>query len=190
MAKPSRSDPALLDHVRQLFGRAVYSHKTHEKDRERLTKLGLALKWLNVVVGALTLGGIVTVLLGSLGQIQLTASATLATINVGLSLVQLSFDPVREASLHREAAKRLLQVRDSYETLIADIVGGEVTDDRARSRRDELQKQALDAYVFAPDTSPRAYRRAQKALKVSEDMTFSASEIDAFLPEALRENTR
>lgn len=190
MVKPVKIDPALLDHVRQLFGRAVYSHKTHEKDRERLSRLGLWLKWLNVVVGALTLGGIVTVLLGSMGQVQLVVSATLATVNVGLSLVQLSFDPLREASLHREAAKRLLLVRDGYETLIADIVGGDVTDDRARSRRDELQKQGLDAYVFAPDTSPRAYARAQKALKVSEDMTFSTAEIDAFLPEALRENSR
>lgn len=175
----------LLDQVRQQFGRVVYTHKTHEKDRERYTRLGTAFKWVNVVLGALTLGGIVSTLLDP-GAAQLIATAGLGTLNVATMLVQLSFDPLKEASLHREAAKQLLVVRNAYESLIADLVGGDLSIDEARTRRDQLEGRTQEAYRYAPDTSRSAYQHAQKALKVAEDMTFASAEIDAFLPESLR----
>ena len=180
-----KRDP-VLDQVRQLFGRAVYTHKTHEKDRERLSRLGTILRWFNVVLGALTLGGIVAAIFGSQGTTQLVLSGILATINVGAALAQLSFDPLGQAAFHRDAAKQLVSVRDGYETLIADIVSGSLRPEDVRARRDALQSRAQEAYRYAPDTSRRGYALAQKGLKVSEDMTFSAAEIDALLPEALR----
>ena len=45
---------------------------------------------------------------------------------------------------------------------------------------EELKK----VYDLAPDTSSRAYKVAQKALKINEDMTFSNEEINHFLPRA------
>ena len=35
----------------------LYTHKTHEKDRERLTLLGTVSKWTNIVLSRLTFGG-------------------------------------------------------------------------------------------------------------------------------------
>jgi len=41
-------------------------------------------------------------------------------------------------------------------------------------------------YKFAPITSTKAYSKAQKALKINEELTFSDKEIDQFLPEELK----
>ncbi|MFW8068491.1 hypothetical protein ACOIER_28860, partial [Klebsiella pneumoniae] len=41
-------------------------------------------------------------------------------------------------------------------------------------------------YAGSPSTNYKAYIAAQKALKELEDMTFSDSEIDAFLPKELK----
>jgi hypothetical protein len=175
----------LEEQIRQLFGRMIYTHKTHEKERERLSMLATRSKWLNIALGALTLGGVASAL-GTSSFISLIASTILATATVGYAFVQLSFDPLRDANQHRAAAKQLLAIRDNYESLLIDMMSGAVTDDEARTRRDELAALSQDAYRLAPDTSPRVYATAQESLQQSEDMTFSSEEIDAFLPEALR----
>ena len=54
--------------------------------------------------------------------------------------------------------------------------------------RDDLLEELHGIYSAAPSTTHKAYREAQKALKQSEDMTFSDKEIDAFLPNELKKN--
>lgn len=176
---------ALIANIRESFGRVVYSHKIHEKERERQSALSALSKWVNITLGAVTLGGLVAALTQAASW-ALWLSVGVGTLNVGYMLAQLSFDPLRRAGLHRAAAKQLLGVRNSYQALIADLEGGFLTADEAREKRDELEVLADDAYRLAPDTSRWAYRRAKRSLKVEEDMTFSTSEIDAFLPEGLR----
>jgi hypothetical protein len=58
--------------------------------------------------------------------------------------------------------------------------------EKATERRDRLQKDLSAIYSKAPRTNAEAYKAAQKALKISEDLTFSAEEIDAFLPDPLK----
>lgn len=53
------------------------------------------------------------------------------------------------------------------------------------ARRDELIEELKKIYEFAPDTSSKAYRAAQRALQISEDMTFTNDEINKFLPDSL-----
>lgn len=91
-----------------------------------------------------------------------------------------------ESDAHRAIASRLWDVRESYISLIADLMSGDVTGAQARQRREELQEATRDAYADAPRTSPKAFARAQKGLKHNEEMTFTPREIDLFLPEALR----
>jgi hypothetical protein len=176
---------ALLANIRESFGRAVYSHKIHEKERELQSRLSTVSKWLNVALGAVTLGGLVVALTQAVPW-ALWLSTVVGTVNVGYMLAQLTFDPLGKAALHRAAAKQLLGVRNGYQTLIADLEGGFLTADEARVKRDELEVLAQEAYRLAPDTSNWAYKQAQRSLKVGEDMTFSTAEIDAFLPEQLR----
>lgn len=178
----------LLASIRESYGRVVYTHKTHEKERERQSRIANLSKWTNVVLGAITLGGVIAAL-GTSTAWVLFLSIAMATLNVGYALVQLSFDPRGQAGLHRAAAKQLLIVRNHFQALIADIKSGCLSDDQARNRRDELDAISAEAYRLAPDTSRRAYARAQRSLKFAEDMTFSVAEIDALLPHGLRETS-
>jgi hypothetical protein len=55
-----------------------------------------------------------------------------------------------------------------------------------RKRRDDLQAHLYKIYRSAPHTDGKAYGEAQDSLKNNEDLTFSDSEIDAFLPGPLK----
>jgi hypothetical protein len=61
--------------------------------------------------------------------------------------------------------------------------------DQVQAKRDALQNLLESVYQNAPRTIEQAYRLAQKALKVDEQMTFSNEEINNFLPNTLRINS-
>lgn len=61
--------------------------------------------------------------------------------------------------------------------------GFRVVREHAHLVRLESQNVAIEAKL--DPASPRAYKKAQFALTVKEDMTFSEEEIDRFLPAAL-----
>jgi hypothetical protein len=69
---------------------------------------------------------------------------------------------------------------------LVDVVMGEKPIEKLQEERDALTKQLASAYASAPATNSEAYKKAQEALKVKEDLTFSDAEIDAFLPKELR----
>jgi hypothetical protein len=174
-----------LQVIRESFGRVLYTHKTHEKDRERLATLGTISKWINIGLSGVTFGGIVATV-GTKDTLWLVVSLILSTLSVGFAIFQMSFDPLKKAAGHRAAAKQLLEIRNKYLYLMADIVDGSSAVGEIRDRRDQLEKEAVDAYAVAPDTSPKAYKKAQTALQVQEDMTFSDDELNRFLPASLR----
>lgn len=180
----SLTTDAITGLVRESFGRVVYSHKTHEKDRERYTVQAILVKWVNIVLIGLTGGGLVTsVLVGA--DAYLWASAVLATLALAFNVFQLSFDPATSAARHRDTAKSLIPIRDGYASLLADLKDG-LEIQSAQQRRDSLDRVLHDIYQQAPDTSQKAYRRAQKALQLNDEMTFSDDELDRLLPSQLR----
>jgi hypothetical protein len=176
-----------LDLVREEFGRVAYTHKTHEKAREQCSRKAAVSQWVNIVLNALTFGGVLTSL-QSENRAFLYVALGFATLTAGYTLYQLSFNPTQEAVEHREAAKSLLRIRDSYIHLLADVKAHAVPGKEIRERREELSARAQEVYRTAPDTSSKAYRLAQRALKEQEDLTFSDEEIDKFLPRNLRTN--
>jgi SMODS and SLOG-associating 2TM effector domain family 4 len=172
-----------LQAIRESFGRVVYSHKTHEKAREFATRDAQIVKWVNIVLTAVTSTSIVTTIFTNVHAL-LYVSSILSTLTLAFVIFQLSFDPAKEAERHRTTAKALWYVREKYVHLLADIAAGPDAVD-IPARRDELIEQLKKIYEFAPDTSSKAYKAAQKALKISEDMTFSNDEINKFLPDSL-----
>jgi len=179
----ARSDPN-IQAIRESFGRAVYSHKTHEKAREIENSKAEVVKWANIILTALTSGTLLSTVITN-ERILLYVSSALAAVTLGFLIFQLSFSPEKEAERHRAAAKELWYVREKYIHLLTDIKSAPDRVDVPR-RRDELVEELKFIYKFAPDTSPKAYAAAQKALKISEDMTFSNEEINRFLPDSLR----
>jgi hypothetical protein len=173
--------------IREVYGRLVFTHKTHEKERERLSKFSTIAKWVNVGLSALTFGGL-TAAFSTEDLAWKIVSLSLGIASAGFAVFQFSFDPAQSASAHRAAAKALLEIRNQYEVLLADALSDDFSDQEIRERRDYLAVVASNALRVAPDTSPVAYRRAQNALGLGNEMTFKEGEIDRFLPPALRIN--
>lgn len=183
-------DPYLLAQVRESFGRVVYSHKTQEKQADICFKQHRWQQGILVALTAISSGTFLVSVLGVLVNPQLVSLTTsfIALLVTGTSLGAKTFKFSEEAHAHRDIASRLWDVRESYLSLIADLMSGATFDSDARARRDELQEATRAAYADAPRTSNKAFSKAQKGLKDNEEMTFTPDEIDLFLPAALRLN--
>ncbi|MFD6309771.1 SLATT domain-containing protein [Streptomyces nigra] len=175
---------ANVQSIRESFGRVVYSHKAHEKARELEASKADQAKWINIVLVTLTSGTLLTSVITD-QRILLYISSGASALALAFTVFQLSFTPEKVAEQHRAAAKELWYIRELYLHLLTDIQADPQSVDIPR-RRDELLEKLNHVYRLAPDTSSSAYRAAQRALQIDEDMTFSSAEIDRFLPEALR----
>ncbi|MGI6871821.1 SLATT domain-containing protein [Amycolatopsis sp. 3B14] len=180
----------LLAQVREAFGRVVYSHKTHEKQADICFGRYRWQQGVLVAFTAVSTGTFLASVLGMLGNQVLTSLATsfIALVVSALSLASKSFKFSEESEAHHKIASRLWDVRESYLSLIADLMSGATAPAAARARRDELQEATRAAYADAPRTTSKAYGRAQDGLKNNEEMTFTSREVDLLLPEALRLN--
>lgn len=183
-------DPHLLAQVRESFGRVAYSQKTHEKQADICF---VRHRWQQGTLIGLTAVSSGTFLATAVGLLGNPIVASLVTASIALAVTWISlgaktFKFADEADAHRRIASELWDVRESYISLIADLMSGTVTRTGAREQRNELQEKARAAYSGAPRTSSKAYARAQDGLKNNEELTFTSREIDLLLPEALRLN--
>jgi hypothetical protein len=183
-------DSYLLAQVREAFGRVVYSHKTQEKQADICFRRHRWQQGILVALTAVSSGTFLAALVGVLGSPVLTSLATsfIAILVSATSLATTTFKFSEEADAHRDIATRLWDVRESYLSLISDLMSDETSASDARARRNELQEATRAAYADAPRTSQKAFDKASDGLKDNEEMTFSSREIDLFLPEALRLN--
>lgn len=173
----------LEDQIRECYGRVVYSHKTHEKMADRCATRMMQYKMAQILVTALTSSGAVGVVMFDDIRLKL-ATALLSFLSLFIAAYLKNFDPGGIAQKHRDTASKLWGVRESYFSLITDL--GVLEPDEARTRRDALQEQLEPIYASSPSTDSKAFAAAQDALKNNEELTFSASEIDCFLPAAHR----
>lgn len=181
-------DEVLLGQVREAFGRLVYSHKTHEKQADLCFRRHQQQATALVVLTALSTGTFLGALLGWWVNTRITALVTafLALLVSGLNLATSRFKFEERSREHRDTATRLWDVRESYLSLITDMMSGSLTDEQARTRRDELQEQTRKVYAESPRTTDKAFTQARAGIKDNEEMTFTSHEIDLLLPHALR----
>jgi hypothetical protein len=174
--------------IRECFGRVVYSTKTHEKCADLcVRKLGMVKFW-QIVLSALTTGGLVTAGLGDpkVSQIAVIVSALLSTMLLVLNAYMKEVDLGQQAEKHKKTASELWDIRESYLSILTDLRDGHIDNEKARTKRDELQARLVSIYAAAPRTLPQAYKDASTGLKEREELSFSDEEIDAFLPKKLR----
>jgi hypothetical protein len=171
--------------IRECYGRVIYSHKTHEKCADiLLSRLG-RIKLGQIVLSALTTGGILSTFFGS-GNIGAGIGVVLSTVLLVLNAYTKDYDMGEIAQKHKQAASDLWIIREEFLSLLTDIRIGDVSLDKVRERRDTLTKELHVAYAGSPSTNYQGYKKAQEALQKLEDMTFSNAEIDAFLPQELK----
>lgn len=174
--------------VRELFGRTVYSHKTHEKCADQFLAAHSILNTVQIVLAAVTTGSLLLAVFGD-NRLNTITGAVLSTILFGLTAYIKDKDLGKVAQNHVDTAHQLWSVREGYFSLLTDIAGGLVDITTLMDRRDQLLQRLETIYAGAPRTTSRAYGKAQVALQKNEEMTFSAAEIDAFLPKPLHRAT-
>lgn len=172
--------------LRECYGRVVYTHKTHEKCADLLFERHKQIKISQIVLSALVTGGILASLSDDWKVIATAISAVLSTVLLALNSYTKDYDLGEIAQKHRRAATDIWLIREKYLTLLTDLRDGHVSLDESRKVRDVLLIELHTVYTGAPSTNYKAYKKAQEALKKMEDMTFSDSEIDAFLPKELK----
>ncbi len=175
----------LLSTVRDLYGRVVWTHKTHEKDREICSSKAKRDKWINVILMALTTTGVLASI--PLGSTWTTVLATLlAFASTLFALYRISFSYELDAEKHRIVAKALLAERESLLLLIERCMASNADLDNIRRELEKSKDRITQIYTHSPSTTWKAYNLASKGLKVNEELTFSAKEIDMLLPSELR----
>src|SRR5882762_9811860 len=90
----------VLAMARELYGRAVYTHKTHEKERQIWSHKAGRMYWVNLgLVSATTIFAVISVALQPPWVLILTALFASAT--TAFVVWQSSFDPVGKENRHR-----------------------------------------------------------------------------------------
>ena len=181
----SESIQILEGQLRECFGRVVYSHKTHEKYADILQKRLSRLKLSQIVLSVITTGGFISVLLGveTIGSI---IASTVSAVLLGLNIYMKGEDLGVLIRNHKGTASDIWLIREKYQSLITDLVIDGKPLETIQQERDVLMEDLHSVYANAPRTTDKAYKKAQQALKNSEDMTFSDREINAFLPNELK----
>jgi len=175
----------LESQIREIYGRVVYTHKTHEKCADVLKERNDCLKITEVILSALTTTSILIVIFGE-GIIFQFLAAFFSTTLLCLSLYSKDYNLLALAEKHKQAAVDILEVREKLLSLLVDIRIGNKDVSDYQVERNKLNEQLLNTYRGAPKTINKAYKIASKALQKNEEFTFSDEEIDKFLPESLR----
>lgn len=179
------SEILLESQIRELYGRVVYTHKTHEKCADVLKDRSDWLKLTEILLSAATTTTILVVVFGE-GKIFQFIAVLCSTILLALTLYSKDFNLLAIAEKHKQAALDILEIRERLLSLLVDIRIGNKEIGLLQQIRDELNKELINTYRGAPKSNNKAYQIASRALKQDEEFTFSDPEIDKFLPKNLR----
>jgi hypothetical protein len=175
----------LESQIREIYGRVVYTHKTHEKCADVLKERNDCLKIMEIILSALTTTSILVVIFGEGIFFQFLA-ALFSTTLLCLTLYSKDYNLLALAEKHKQAALDILEVREKLLSLLVDIRIGNKDVSDYQVERNKLNEQLVNTSRGAPKTINKAYKIASKALQKNEEFTFSDEEIDKFLPESLR----
>ncbi len=174
--------------IRECYGRVVYSHKTHEKCADILLSRSANIKVWQIILSAITSAGFIAAIFGK-GQIAGVIGIIISTTLIALNTYTKDYDLGELAQKHKQAAAELWLIREEYLSLLTTLKMGSELLEQIIEKRDKLLQQLHSVYLGAPSTTFKAYREAQRALKDSEELTFSDQEIDSFLPKELKKTT-
>lgn len=185
------NEAILEGQLRECYGRAVYSHKTHEKCADILLDRHKKIKLWQIILSALVTAGLAAAIFDFGGPANYEKCGTFVAVLLSTALLVLNaytkdYDLGEIAQKHRQAGADLWIIREKYLSLLTDLRLHVASLDEIRLRRDQLIEDLHAIYTGAPSTDYKAYVKAQKALQELEDMTFSDEEIDAFLPKELK----
>lgn len=178
---------ALESQLREMYGRAAYTHKTHQKMADNYVARYKRIKVAEIALSAATSSSLLIAIFGDkpLGTI---IGAALSTVLLGFTLYFKEASLGEQGQLHTEVGAKLWGAREALLSLLVDMQDGRALDE-VRLERDRLNALLEDIYKAAPRTNARAYAAAQKALKEAEELFFTDEELNKMLPKQLRSQT-
>lgn len=176
----------LESQLREIYGRAAYTHKTHEKMADRYTIRHKWFKTVEIVLSAVTTTSLLLAVLGD-SHAGTIVGAACSTILLALTLYFKEASLAEKVQKHTEVASKLWAIREGLLSLLVDLNDGRAVAE-VRQERDRMNASLEAIYTVAPRTDSAAYATAQKGLKDSEDLFFSDDELDRMLPRQLRKN--
>lgn len=178
------ADSTLEGQLREMYGRVVYTQKSHEKMADQYVWRYKALKLAEVTLSSVSAGSLLLAVFGE-NHAGTVIGALLSTLLLGLLLFFKEAAMGETAQRHSEVGAKLWGMRERLLSLLVDMKGGQPAGE-SRRKRDLINEQLEQIYRSAPRTNNKAYAAAQVALKSSEELFFSQAELDYLLPEALR----
>lgn len=181
------SDFTLYNQIEEAYGKVVYTYTTQVIHAGRLHKIYTTLKWIQLILSAVSTGGFIATLITN--QILLTwIGGICSTFLLVLTAYFKDADLSAIHKLHLDTSNKLWLLRDQYLSLLTDFPT--LSREDVVSRRDDLQERVAAVYAAAPLTDNKSYCLAQKALKENESQFFSRQELNQMLPEALRKQSK
>lgn len=171
--------------VRDIFYRALWSHKVQEKQADIYHLIYTILMWLSIVFSAITTAGVFSVIFKDETWIKIV-STIVAFITLVISTYLKTFDVPGLIKTHKETANHLLALRNESCALIALIKTKNRTVEELENMYLNLLHKANEIYRSAPQTTTIALNEADKALHEKRDNSFLDKEIDSYLPDKLR----
>ncbi len=189
----------LLANIRFYFAQSVFMNNCHYKAYNRLEKRKSLNSKIVFVFSGITIILLVLQIIGLQNDYSplISVSAFVGLILTGASLV---FGLISKEDLsllmyqQKNTAEKYKMLRDSYMSLIEEIMSNTTDESLLKERRDNLLVKYGSIGEFSPATDYEDYKAAQKALGLSEntdeEFTWSNAEIDKFLPQELRLNSQ
>lgn len=174
---------SLEGQLREMYGRAAYTHKTHEKMADGYIRRYRFIKTVEIWLSALAAGSLLLAVFGDSREGTI-AGAVLSTVLLGFTLYFKEAALGEQAQKHTAVGSRLWGVREALLSLLVDMHDGRAVEE-VRAERDRLNEHLEDIYKAAPRTDGKAYAAAQKALKADEELYFTDAELDRMLPKRL-----
>jgi len=169
------SNQGTIKTVEALFGRTLYSFKTHAKQADIYNSWQDFIKTIEILtIGAAGCG----ILFISDDQSMKITSATLSFIAICCSIHLQSKDYEKLISSHLEISHRLWFLKEQLSALCSDFENKLINEQVLREGRDKSLVILSEIYKNSLPTSVRAYKKAQKALKHDEEHSFSDQELE------------
>lgn len=173
--------------LRQKLASIVWTHKIQEKQADiYLNKYNL-LETIRIIILAITTSGIVSCIFVDEVWIKII-TAILSAISLFISTYLKSYDLKGLHQRHKETAIQLLELREDIISTICDIKCNNISKEDSIEKRNLINNKYLSICKNSLDAKNKAIKKASKALKVTQDNTYSDEEIDSYLPVELRKN--
>lgn len=183
-SSPVNSTTALEGQLREMYGRAAYTHKTHQKMADCYVARYKLIKLIEIVLSAATTTSLLVAIFGK-SAAATAVGAILSAVLAGCALYFKEASLGEQAQLHTEVGAKLWGAREALLSLLVDLRDGRSMEE-VRQQRDRLNSELEDIYKAAPRTNSKAYGEAQEALKNAEELFFSDEELNRMLPKQLR----